>query len=211
MKKILITSLLLSFCLSVISQENFEGVIEFSVNFKDKKGVFTDEEAKTQIGTRHTYYAKGAKFHYTSNGSFKRRGFYNGNDTVFTHFNGMKKVWFNLISDIDSNRMKGYKITEVKKTILGYECTQAIITTSQSSEIIYFTDKLYIDPKYHRNFRHLNLNKYERITKGGMILRHEVDHRDYTAIHSAISIEKKSLKDAIFERPKLEVEPAPKI
>ena len=138
MKKKLITLLLLSFYLTVFSQENFEGVIEFSVNFKDKKGVFTDEEAKTQIGTRQTYYAKGAKFHYVSNGSFGRRGFYNGNDTVFTHFNGMKKVWFNLISEIDSNRMKGYKITDQKKTILGYECTQAIITTSESSEILYF-------------------------------------------------------------------------
>lgn len=198
-------------CLSVFSQKDFEGTIEFSVNFKDKKGVFTDEEAKTQIGTRQTYYAKGSKFYFVSNGSFKRQGYYNGNDTVFTHFNGMKKIWFNLISEIDSDRFKGYRITDVKKTILGYECSQAIITTTQSSQIIYFTDKLYIDPKYHRNFRHLNLNKFERITKGGMILRHEIDHKDYSSVHNAISIEKKSLKDEIFERPKLKVEPAPKI
>lgn len=207
-KKLILLAILISqigYC-----QKEFEGSIVFSFEFKDKKGVFTDEESKKEIGDRYTYFLKGKKYAYEFNGSMNRRGYYNGNDTVFDHFSGIKELWYNLITKIDEEKITGYKITNVTKNILGFECKQLLLTTNQGNQIIYFNNDYVIDPKIRKDHKLGNFDKLARITNGGFVFRHEINRKDYNIKMEAISFKEQKLKDSKFERPKLPIAPAPK-
>lgn len=191
-------------------QKTFEGSIVFSFEFKDKKGVFTAEESKKEIGDTYTYYLKGNKYAYEFNGSMNRRGFYNGNDTVFDHFSGMKEVWFNLITRVDEEKIISHKITDVTKKILDFECKQLLLTTNKGSQIIYFNNDYAMDPNIRKDHTLGNFDQLARITNGGFVFRHEISRKDYDIKMEATSFLEQKIDDSKFERPKLPVAPAPK-
>jgi hypothetical protein len=139
-----------------------------------------------------------------------RRGFYNGNDTVFDHFTGMKEVWFNLITRIDEEEITSYEITDVTKKILDFDCKQLLLTTNKGNQIIYFNNDFAVDPNIRKDHKLGNFDKLARIIKGGFIFRHEINTKEYNIKMEAISFNEQKIEDSKFDRPKLPIAPAPR-
>ena len=54
----------------LFAQDDFEGVLKFKLDFKDKTGKMSDDEIKYIMGTEQTYYLKGKKYRSSLNGAF---------------------------------------------------------------------------------------------------------------------------------------------
>lgn len=82
-KNTILATLLLLIQYTLLAQDNFEGIIKFKLEYKDKTGEMSDDQLKQYIGSEQTYYLKNEKYKSELNGLLKMTTFYNGNDTLF--------------------------------------------------------------------------------------------------------------------------------
>jgi hypothetical protein len=202
--KIIKFTLLITFIfsqLSVQSQKNFEGVITYDLDFRDKSGQMSDDEAKQYIGNTQTYSIKGKKYKTELNGLLKIQVFYPGTDTLFTKMNGVNELMYVEASKGDE-KVLSYTIKKSITTIAGYSCNLLEVTSTTGSIKYYYSSKVKINASDFKNHKQGLWEFCLEKTNGALALKAIQDYKDSKVTMVAKTIEKKELDDVIFELPK---------
>ncbi len=198
-----ISFLLLQFTLQ--AQDNFEGIIKFKVEFKDKTGEMSDENMKQFMGNEQTYYLKKEKYKSELNGLLKMTTFYNGNDTLFMKTAMTKSLMYAKVTEEEEEKVISHKFTDITETIAGVKCKLVIVKTTKGTHKYYYSNDVRIDPKYYKNHKMGLWNYFMKITNGGISIRSITDVEDSYSKIEAVFIERKTLDDKIFIRPNLPI------
>ncbi|MFY0628951.1 MAG: DUF4412 domain-containing protein [Flavobacteriaceae bacterium] len=205
MKKTIIFTICFSlFQFTLQAQKNFEGVIKFKVDFKDKTGEMTKEQIEEYIGNEQTYYLKKGRYKSEMNGSLKVTTYYNGNDTLFMKTSTINSLMYTLVTNEDE-KVLSYKFSDVTETIAGVKCKLVIVKTNKGTHKYYYSKDVRIKPKFYKKHKAGLWSYFMKITKGGISIRSIADlDGSYNSIE-AVSIERKKLDDSIFDRPNLPI------
>ena len=205
MKNLKITLIfILLFQLSSHSQENFEGVLKFKINFHDKTGEMSDEETEQFMGNEQTYYLKGKKYKSVLNGMLKMVAYHEGKDTLFTKMNGVNALMYSLTST-EEEKVISFEFKKTDKVVLGYKCELLEVKTDKGIHKYYFNKNLKCDPNTYENHKTGMWDFYTKKTGGALSIMVISDVKDYKSYIELISVERKKLDDTIFIKPSLPV------
>ncbi len=206
MKKIIFYTIsLLLFQFTSQAQENFEGIIKFKSEFVDKTGEVPKEQIKKLMGDENVFFLKEEKYKSEMNGLLNMKSFYNGSDTLFVKMYGTKSLMYELITKKEEEKVLSHEFTKITKKIAGIDCKLLIVKTNKGVHKYYYSDDVKIDPKYYKNHSLGLWNYFMKITKGGISIKHVSDLKDSYSSIEAVSIERKKLDEAIFNRPNLPI------
>jgi len=184
------------------AQKNFEGIITFKREFRDKTGKISQEQAKQFMGDKQVYYLKKNKYMSEANGILKMKTFYNGNDTLFMKTSMDDSLIYTNVTDADEEKVISHSFSNVNETIAGVKCKLLIVKTNKGIRKYYYSNDVKIKSKYYENHKLGLWNYFMKMTNGGISIKSISDLEDSYSSIEAISIERKKLNDSIFERPK---------
>lgn len=193
----------------LFAQDDFEGVLKFKIDFKDKTGRMSDEENKQFMGTELMYYVKKNKYKTTLNGLLNITQYYDGKDSLFTKMSVNDKLMYKLASENDE-KIISHSFEETDYKILDLKCELLVVKTDKGIHKYYFNSTIRNNPKYYQNHKYGLYNFLSKITKGAIALRSEVDIDKLYSSTELISVDRKKLNDSIFVRPRLEIIPTPR-
>ena len=128
--KILSILFILLFQFSTFSQENFEGILKFKIEFIDKTGQMTNEQSKQFMGDKQVYYLKGKKYKSELNGMLKMVAYHEGKDTLFTKMNGVNSLMYTITNE-EEEKVISYEFKKTDKVVIGYKCELLEVKTNK--------------------------------------------------------------------------------
>ena len=201
-KKASIIVLISFVSLTIHGQKDFEGIIKFKLDFRDKTGQMSKEQVKQLLGDEQVYYLKKGKYKAQMNGLLKMTLFYNNTDTLYTKMTGQNVLLYNLVNEDEGEKIVSHEFSDVTETIAGVKCKLFIVKTSKGIRKYYYSNEVKIDPKYYENHKFGLWDYFMKMTNGGVSIKSIADLDDSYQSIEAVSIEKKKIDDTIFERPK---------
>ncbi|MDT7830783.1 hypothetical protein RQM59_00235 [Flavobacteriaceae bacterium S356] len=187
---------------NLIAQKNFEGIIKFKVELKDKTGEVSDQQMKEFIGDEQIYYLKKDKYKSVMNGLLRGTLFYNGNDTVYTKMNGTEALMYNLVTTSEDEKVISYEFKHTEEKVAGFECKLMLVKTNKTNYQYYYSDKVSINPEYYKN-HHMNLwSFFMTKTNGGISLKVISESEEFKSTMIAQSVKREEIDTVIFEKPK---------
>lgn len=202
--KIISTIFILLLQFSSYSQENFEGILKFKIQYLDKTGEISEEESEEFMGNEQTFYLKGKKYKSEFNGKLKMTTYHEGRDTLFTKMNGVNALMYSL-TNIDEEKIVSFEFKETDLTVLGYKCELLEVKTNKGFHQYYFNRDLKSNPKNYENHKMGLWNFFTSKTGGALSIKSISDVEDFKASLELTSIERKKLDNTIFIKPKLPV------
>lgn len=183
------------------SQPQFEGKIVYSLNFEDKTGALTKEQAKMIMGNQKIYTIKGSKYKNELGGMMKITQYYTGQDTLFNQIEGMDNLlWVDARSNPDT--LISYKIDKNAETINGIDCDLLTINSKEGVTKYYFNKKYSVRPEYYINheygFWKFCIDKTKSIP-----IKSVSDTKDVYIEIVAKEIKKMKIEDSEFNIPDL--------
>lgn len=208
--KTLILITFLFFQLSSTAQENFEGIVKFKFEYHDKTEKMSDDQTKQFMGTEQLYYLKKGKYKSVMNGLLEMTSFHNGNDTLYVKMNGANSLLYSPTNDNDNEEVISFKFKKTSIKIAGYNCELLIVKTNKGDYQYFFNRSVRIDPSYYKNHKLGLWSFFMEKTNGSISLKQISNIDDSLSTIEVISIEKKKIDEAIFERPNLPIMKMPK-
>ncbi len=205
-KAILIIVLAILYLSAIKSKKDFEGIIKFKIEYRDKTGKTSNEQVKQIMGNEQVYYLKKDKYKSELNGFLNMKLFYNGNDTVFLKIKHQDKLIYRLVNEEPDKKILSHKYTDITETIAGIKCKLLKVTTNKGTIDYYYSDEVRIDPKYYENHKFGLWSSLMKLTNGGISIKSISDFHDSYESIELISLQRKKLDDTIFERPNLPIE-----
>ncbi|WP_299623490.1 hypothetical protein [uncultured Tenacibaculum sp.] len=193
----------------LFAQDDFEGILKFKIDFKDKTGKMPDDEIKYIMGTKQTYYLKGKKYRSSLNGAFKLTAYHEGKDTLFTKMAISDKLMYSLTNK-EQEKILSHKFEKTDLKILNYECKLLVVKTNKGIHKYYYSPKLRTNPEYYKTHKSGLWHFFAEKTNGAISIKAIGDLEDSYSCIELISVEKKSLNDDFFVKPPLEIIPTPK-
>ncbi len=202
MKKLFI---FLFFTINLLSaQDDFEGVLKFKIDFKDKTGEMSDEELKYLMGTEQTYFLKAKKYHSYTNGAFKVTTYHEGKDTIFTKMASSNMLIYEL-TNVEEEKILSHKFEKTDLKILNYQCQLLVVKTNKGIHKYYFSPELKTKPEYYKNHKSGLWHFFTEKTDGALSIKAISDLEDLYTCIELISVERKTLNDSIFIKPNLPI------
>ena len=203
MKKIQIAliSITLLFHFSLFSQENFEGILKFKIKIQDKTGKMSDEQSKMYMGTKQIYYLKGKKYKSELDGILKIINYHEGKDTLFTKINGADNLLYTITSK-EKEKVISYVFKETDSIVLGYQCELLEVKTNKGYHQYYFNKDFKSDKENYKNHKLGLWSFFTNKTGGALSLISISDTESSRNYLKLTAIERKSLNDTIFIKPK---------
>ncbi|WP_299673361.1 hypothetical protein [uncultured Tenacibaculum sp.] len=188
----------------VTAQNDFEGVLKFKLDFKDKTGEMSEDEVKYFMGTEQTYFLKGKKYRSSFNGAFKMNTYHEGKDTLFTKMAISENLMYSL-TNIAEEKILSHKFEKTDVKILNYQCELLIVKTNKGIHKYYYSPELRTKPEYYKNHKSGLWHFFTEKTNGALSIKAISDLDDSYSCIELISVERKSLNDNIFEKPNLPI------
>ena len=204
MKRINLILLLIGAHLHLIAQQkNFEGTIVYNVRLESKKaGIdenfyklllvgngnkltvqIKDGNYRQSLGVVETYYIQKAK-------------------RVYYKFRNIDSLYFRDYNS-DTNKVTRIIKSDSLTTINKYPCKSILLQRKNSSSFFYYTNDLYLNPKYDEDNTLENINVLSRETNGSVWLYARMDIGGVLLIDSCIKIEQKPIDNQAFDLPSL--------
>lgn len=207
--KILLIILSLStICQAFCQKKYFHGVITYDMDYIDKTGQMSKEEAKQYIGNEQKYFYKKNKYKSVMNGLLNVTQFYTGKDTLYSTVNGSNSIVY-INTKYQKEKVISWRIEESQFTVLGYQCKVLEVKTSDGIMKYFFNPAVKVNKELFRNhkkgFWFFCFDK----TEGALPLKWIIDSSELKLMIKAKKIETKELEDSVFKLPKLPIIKSP--
>ena len=122
--------------------QNFEGEIVYTNAYKSKSVMASDEQITSMMGSKQTYFMKGAEYKTVMNGKLIEWQLYVSKDNkIYNKMSSSETVYWNDASKNDDVVLKSELHKEVT-TILGYKCDELVLTCKSGTQKYYFNSKI---------------------------------------------------------------------
>jgi len=177
--------------------QNFEGEIVYTNAYKSKSVMASDEQITSMMGSKQTYFMKGAEYKTVMNGKLIEWQLYVSKDNkIYNKMSSSETVYWNDASKNDDVVLKSELHKEVT-TILGYKCDELVLTCKSGTQKYYFNSKLAIDAKLFVN--HKFGNWYDYVQKANAVpLKMVIDTEQFSMESVATEIKPGKLDDKVF-------------
>lgn len=200
MKIILLITILVFNMTSIFSQD-FEGIIEYEINFMPKSTDYSIEFMEKELGKKATTYIKNGFYKELTNSKFMSYQLfrYDKDKIYYKHDISGDTLFFS--STIEKKPYKfEYKIEKKADTVLNIICDRLTYTDNYGTKIYYYSSEYSLNPKYYKNFT-IN-NKYEILKLMKSVYLKLVMEYDFFNIEIiATDIKRKKLENETFKIP----------
>ncbi|WP_274475704.1 hypothetical protein [Mangrovimonas aestuarii] len=190
------------FCYCRILGQDFEGIIEYKLEYESKTSTISVEDLEKELGTKAITYFKNGNYMETTDSNFMNFQLYRHSDKRIYFKNKTDRDTLRYVSTV-SNVKEPFEYTIVKQsdTILGVVCDKLIINDNQGTKIFYYSSKLPLNPKHYENFNLFNKDDIVAIMEA-VYLKMELEYPLFNVVMEAKNIDKKKLSSKYFEVPK---------
>ncbi len=201
--KLLIFTIVVLFSSQHLSAQpqNFEGIIDFSVNVKGKKGVIDEKILLRSLleSEESSVMVRRGNYKYIS--SIKDTWFIHSEKKEYLKFTGIDTLYFREYSD-DTAKVISAEVKMDTRKIAGFDCKLIVISTTSGEQKYFYAPSLYNNPEYDKDNRIGRIDAFVRETSS-MWLSQEVDTDNYTMTINATKVEQKVINDSVFILPDL--------
>ncbi|MCF6168794.1 hypothetical protein [Lutibacter sp.] len=185
-------------CNTMYSQEYFEGLVTYSVNYESKLTNVSSNQFNKLMGTKQYYAIKEGNYKSVFNGSFIKLQIYRNDENRNYSLTAKSDTLY--YEDYSNNKDKAliYEIKKNQDTIMGIPCDLIIVKAENSKTLFYFNSTYRVNPELFRE--HNYGNWYYTISKTRALplkIVAETDQYIMTSIATEITFMK--LNDNVFE------------
>ena len=184
-------------------QKDFEGTIVYKVRLESKKAG-TDENLYKLLlagnGDKLTVQIKEGN--YRQSLGIAETYFIQKAKRIYYKFKNIDSLYFRDYGS-DTNRVTAIIKSDSLISINKYPCKSIRLQRKNFNSLIYYTNDLYIDPKYDEDNTIKNLNVFTKESNGGVWLYSQTEIMGVKLIDSCIKIEQRPIDMHVFDLPAL--------
>lgn len=197
----ILTLLILSYFL-ISCQNDFEGIIEYKIEYEIHDKNIDLNSLKKQMGTSTISYIKNGFYKDIANAEFMSFHLFRYTDTSIYYMHSMsddtlivKKVNAEPSTKID------IKTEQSSLKILDFDCNKISFEGDFFTYSYYYSPKLKLDPEYYKEFSYNNKYIIMKSMKAPY-LKLTMKNKAFTVNITAVNIESKKFDSSVFTQPK---------
>jgi hypothetical protein len=180
------------------SQECFEGLITYSIDYESKTTNVSSNQLNELMGTKQYYAIKKGNYKSVFNGSFMKLQIYRNDEN--RNYNLTAKSDTLYYEDYSKNKDKAlsFEIMRNQETIMGILCDLIVVKAEKSKTLFYFNSDYKVNPELFKG--HNYGNWYYMVSKTNALpLKTITETEQFIMTSVAIEITPMKLKDNVFE------------
>jgi hypothetical protein len=185
-------------CNTISSQEYFEGLVTYSVNYESKLTNVSSSQFNKLMGTEQYYAIKKGNYKSVFNGSFIKLQIYRSDENRNYSLTAKSDTLYYESYSKNKEKALSYEVKKNQDTIMGIPCDLIIVKTEKSKTSFYFNSDYKVNPE---SFKEHNYgNWYYIISKTKSLpLKTITETEQFIMTSIATEIKPMKLNDNVFE------------
>jgi hypothetical protein len=182
----------------MFSQECFEGLITYSIDYESKTTNVSSNQFDELMGTKQYYAIKKGNYKSVFNGSFIKLQIYRNDENRNYSLTAKSDTLYYENYSINKDKALSYEIKKNQDTIMGIPCDLIIVKAEKSTTSFYFNSDYKINSELFK--QHNYSNWYYIISKTKALpLKTVTETEQFIMTSVAIEITPMKLNDNVFE------------